>query len=282
MSLTKPAATSDVGVVSVVPTRTVTVDDIPVSIYVTKEELLAAIVREAKKPGKTLCLGMNAHNANMAHKNPFLKRMYQNAEIVYCDGAGVMVASRLLRNPIPTRHANGDWFFEMWDFFAKHDCTIYYLGSEPGIVDTGLSMYEETRPRHTVVGVHHGYILKDKALEAQVIAEINRLKPDILFVGFGCPLQEKWIAEHMHELNVSVFYAIGASMDYVVGRKPRCPVWLGNLGCEWIFRLFCEPKRLYHRYLVGNPWFITRVVLKQAAKAFKMTFMPGFAPAREN
>lgn len=244
------------------PPHQVIIEDIPVTDYPTREALLQAIVDEAKRPGTSVCLGMNAHNANMAHKNPFLKKLYQKAEIVYCDGAGVIIASRLLGDEIPIRYANGDWFFEMWDYFAERNCTVYYLGSAPGIALKGLSMYKADRTHHTVLGVHHGYILNDPELEAQVITEINALKPDVLFVGFGCPLQEEWIAKHQHELNVGLCYAIGASMDYVVGVKPRPPEWLGNLGGEWLFRLFSEPKRLYHRYLVGNPWYLYRVMLQ--------------------
>jgi len=246
----------------------VIIEDIPVTDYPTREALLQAIVDEAKKPGVSVCLGMNAHNANMAFKHPFLKKLYQKAEIVYCDGAGVILASQLLGSKIPVRYANGDWFFEMWDFFAEQGCTSYYLGSAPGIALKGLSMYKATQPNHTVLGVHHGYVLNNPELEAKVIAEINALKPDILFVGFGCPLQEQWIAEHLHELNVGLCYAIGASMDYVVGIKPRPPEWLGNLGGEWIFRLYSEPKRLYHRYLVGNPWYLLRVAFQAIAERF--------------
>jgi len=239
----------------------ITIDGIPVAAFANRHDFLARLVYEAKQPGVSVCLGLNAHNANMAHKFGFLKTLYQQAQLVYCDGAGVLLANNLLKGPIPVRLANGDWFFEMWDTLGDHGCTMYYLGSEPGIVDQGLAMYAQHRPQHTVVGTHHGYILNDAALEAEVIAEINRLKPDVLFVGFGCPLQERWIAEHLDQLNVSLVYAIGASMDYVVGRKPRCPEWLGNLGGEWLFRLFSEPKRLYQRYLVGNPWFLARVML---------------------
>lgn len=260
--------------------RQVLIEDIPVTDYSTREDLLQAIVNEAKQPGTSVCLGMNAHNANMAYKNKFLKTLYQRAEIVYCDGAGVILASRLLGDEIPIRYANGDWFFEMWDYFAAQNCTTYYLGSAPGIALKGFSMYKATRRnQHSVLGVHHGYILDDPELEAQVIAEINALKPDVLFVGFGCPLQEQWIADHLHELNVGLCYAIGASMDYVVGVKPRPPEWLGNLGGEWLFRLFCEPKRLYHRYLVGNPWFLGRVALTALGQRLESKRKGALTPA---
>jgi N-acetylglucosaminyldiphosphoundecaprenol N-acetyl-beta-D-mannosaminyltransferase len=264
-----PAALKAIGYPVSPQPHQVVIEEIPVTDYPTREALLQAVVDEAKRPGTSVCLGMNAHNANMAYKNRFLKKLYQQAQIVYCDGAGVILASRLLGDEIPVRYANGDWFFEMWDYFAAQNCTSYYLGSAPGIALKGLSMYEATRNQHNILGVHHGYILNDPELEAQVIAEINALKPDVLFVGFGCPLQEKWIVEHIHELNVGLCYAIGASMDYVVGVKPRPPEWMGNIGGEWLFRLFCEPKRLYHRYLVGNPWFLGRVALSALGQKLK-------------
>lgn len=241
----------------------VLIEGIPVDPFKDKEYFLKRLAYEAKKPKKSLFFPINVHSANMSQKNSRLKQLFLKADTVYCDGAGIALASKLLgKGIIPKRFANGDWLFEMFDFLHEQNCTMYYLGGEPGIVEKGLSLYTTDRENHSLIGIHHGFILRDKTLEHNVIQEINRLKPDILFVGLGCPLEQYWIDEHFQTLDVGVFYPIGASMDYITGKIPRCPVWLGDLGLEWLFRFAAEPKRLYHRYLVGNPWFLSRIIFE--------------------
>ena len=84
----------------------------------------------------------------------------------------------------------------------------------------------------------------------------------ILLVGLGTPLQEKWIARNFDELDVPVVWAVGALMDYVAGKMPRAPRWMLDHGLEWLFRFLVEPRRMFRRYIIGNPVFILRV-LKQ-------------------
>lgn len=239
----------------------VTVDNIPVDAFVTRDDLFKRLIYEVKKPEKALFFALNVHNANMSAKHPPLKSLFHQADVVYCDGAGIKLGAAIQnQGRIPQRYANADWLFTMFDYLAEHGCTIYYLGGEPHVVEKGVALYTATRPQHNIVGFHHGYILEDPAQEQRVMDDINRLKPDVLFVGFGCPLQEFWIAKHMAQLDVRLFYPIGASFDYITGKTPRCPVWLGNLGLEWLFRLTAEPKRLFQRYIFGNPEFLLRLI----------------------
>lgn len=258
--------------VDIFPER-ILIDGIKVDAFKNRTSLLERLVQEAKKPGKCRFYNLNVHIANMAHKHPKLKNIFKTADVVYCDGSGIALASRIIGDGIiPKRFANADWLFEMLDFFAQNQCTVYYLGNAPGILDKALSPYTLRNPKHSIVGWHHGHILNDEQLEARVIDEINRVRPDILFVGFGCPLQEFWIEKHFEKLNVGLFYPNGAAMDYQAGKIPRCPVWLGDLGLEWLFRLAIEPKRLAHRYLIGNPWFFYRILIQSFQKRISDPF----------
>ena len=82
----------------------------------------------------------------------------------------------------------------------------------------------------------------------------------VLFIGMGTPTQEKWIAAHRGELEVPVVWAVGALFDFVAGVQPRGPRWMLDNGLEWLYRLCSDPRRLWHRYLIGNPLFLARVI----------------------
>ena len=262
----------------------VQVDGLPVDAFADREALLKRLVYEVKKPGKALFFALNVHNANMCVKHPGLKTLFENADVLYCDGAGIRFASLLQQRQglIPKRYANADWLFTMFDHLAENDCSLYYLGGEASVVKKGVRMYEESCLNSNIVGYHHGYILDNPELERWVIEDINRKKPDVLFVGLGCPLQEFWIEKYKDVLDVKLFYPIGASMDYITGKLPRCPVWLGDFGFEWLFRLAVEPRRLFRRYIVGNPTFLFRVLkrnyIEEPVASFQTLFQPQSVP----
>lgn len=92
--------------------------------------------------------------------------------------------------------------------------------------------------------------------DAQAVEAINRANPDVLWVGLGAPKQDFWMAEHRGRLNVPVIVAVGAAFDFLAGTKPQAPRWMQRAGLEWLFRLCCEPRRLWKRYLIGNTKFI--------------------------
>lgn len=246
------------------PVQTAWIEDVGVDAIASLTSLFARLAKEARKPDKSIFAALNVHIANIAFENPALRDFLKRSDVVYCDGAGIVLASRILGTPLPCRFTAADWLFELWAYLSEQGLTTYYLGGEPGIAEKALAQFEERMPQHTVVGVHHGYITQDPALERQVIEQINALKPDVLFVGFGCPLQEFWIERHKNELNVSVFYPIGATLDYLTHKVPRCPIWMGNSGLEWLFRFCVEPRRLFKRYILGNPWFLSRILWQRA------------------
>jgi N-acetylglucosaminyldiphosphoundecaprenol N-acetyl-beta-D-mannosaminyltransferase len=112
------------------------------------------------------------------------------------------------------------------------------------------------------VAARHGFFQKSGPENEQVIVAINTFKPHLLIVGFGMPLQEAWIQANMNQIDARVIMPLGACLDFYTGRVPRGPAWLTNHGFEWLARLLTEPRRLWKRYLIGNPLFLYRV-LKQ-------------------
>lgn len=242
----------------------VDVEGIPVSAFPNAESLFERLVRESVGPEQRVVQYLNIHVANMAAQYADLRQLLQASDLVYCDGAGIVWGSRLLGTPLPVRLTAADWFVPMVDYLSRHGRRIYLLGGAPGVAESALARLDQQVPGHQVVGCHHGYILDDSELETRVIEEINAKRPHVLIVGFGTPLQERWIARNRHRLDVPMLYAIGAVMDFVSERVSRCPAWMGQAGMEWLYRLYTEPGRLGARYLLGNPWFLTRMVLCRA------------------
>src|SRR5207245_5425130 len=98
--------------------------------------------------------------------------------------------------------------------------------------------------------------------EAAEIGRINRAGPDIVFVGLGCPKQERWMAAHRDRLAAPVLVGVGAAFDFHTGRVRQAPRWMMKAGLEWVFRLSQEPRRLWRRYLVYNTLFAFHVTLE--------------------
>ena len=224
-------------------------------------ELIATIVSHK---WKALILHMNVYGMNLAFEQSWLQDFFNNAQIVFCDGAGVKLGARIQGNYIPERITYADWMWQVSEFAAAKGFSLYFLGALPGVAQKAASKLQEKYPRLQIVGTHHGYFdmqinsLENKAL----VDEINQLQPNILVLGFGMPLQERWLCENWNQLNVNIALTGGAVFDYISGDLNRAPGWMTNNGFEWMGRLLIEPRRLWRRYLVGNPLFLWRV-LKQ-------------------
>ena len=132
----------------------------------------------------------------------------------------------------------------------------------PGIAQKAAEQLKKRRPDLNVAGLHHGYF--DRASESQenekVLEEINVAAPDILVLGFGMPLQERWLMQNWERIDARVALTGGAVFDYVSGELRRGPKILTDNGFEWLARVLIEPERLWRRYVVGNPLFLLRVV----------------------
>lgn len=118
-------------------------------------------------------------------------------------------------------------------------------------------------PQFQVVGTHDGYF--DKSVDSQenqmVIEKINKVRPNILLVGFGMPVQEYWLQENWEKIDTNIALTGGAVFDYLSGELRRAPRWMTDHGLEWLGRLIIEPRRLWKRYIIGLPLFFLRVLL---------------------
>jgi len=133
----------------------------------------------------------------------------------------------------------------------------YFYGATPEVLERLESRLKNQFPDVKIVGSFSpGFSKQCQDESPEVLQEINRLQPDILWVGLGSPKQDFWMYRHRDKLEVPVMVGVGAAFDFLAGTKPQAPVWMRGIGLEWFFRFCCEPKRLWKRYLIGNSRFI--------------------------
>jgi N-acetylglucosaminyldiphosphoundecaprenol N-acetyl-beta-D-mannosaminyltransferase len=230
----------------------------------TVEDLHAEIERLVRMRRRGLVLNVNAHCLNLCYEDDALRAFFNGAEVVFCDGAGVMLAAWVLGGRIPERITYADWAWRLAAFAAAEGFSLFFLGARPGVAQAAAERLKERHPNLKIAGCRHGYF--DHAAGSPhsevVVEEINAAAADILLVGLGMPLQERWLMENRHGLDVGAALTGGAVFDYISGRLDRGPRLFTRHGFEWLARLLVEPSRLWRRYLLGNPLFILRV-LKQ-------------------
>ena len=223
-------------------------------------ELLRTLTRWAADDQTRRVMYVNAHVVNQSHGLPELGRALRAADLVYCDGYGVRLAARALDLEIPHRMTGADWIWGLATLCELSGSSIYLLGSEPPIAREASARLRRWYPRLEIAGAHHGYFELDSPHNERVIEDINAARPDIVLVGMGTPKQELWVDRYADRLDGAVVWTVGALFDYVSGHTPRAPRWLADNGLEWIFRLAIEPRRMWRRYLLGNPAFLGKVL----------------------
>jgi len=241
--------------------------DIPVELA-QPAEMLRTITQWAGSGRPHRVMYVNAHVVNESRALPELRQALESADLVYCDGYGVRLAARALDVAVPHRMTGADWVWGLAALCEAAGHSIYLLGSEPGVALEAAGRLRRSYPELRVAGAHHGYFELDSPHGARVVEDINAAGTDIVLVGMGTPKQELWVERHAGELDVDVLWTVGALLDYMAGRVPRAPRWLADHGLEWIFRLAMEPQRMWRRYLLGNPIFLSRVMHeRQRARA---------------
>ena len=232
-----------------------------------RKDLVDYAVQAAVSKNRVVIANVNVHALNLACELPYLRKFFNSAEIVFCDGFGVALATRLLGQTPPKRLTPPDWVPELARAAQTRNLSLYLLGSRVGVADEAAQRLLLQFPGLRIAGTHHGYFDKthSSAESEAVVDAINAARPDILLVGFGMPLQERWMMENRGRLQVNVAIPVGALFDYLAGEVPRAPRWMTDHGLEWLGRLVVEPRRLWRRYLIGNPIFLWRVLKQRAA-----------------
>jgi N-acetylglucosaminyldiphosphoundecaprenol N-acetyl-beta-D-mannosaminyltransferase len=194
-----------------------------------------------------------------AQKNPEFMQILNESTLTVPDGIGIIYGSKFTKNPIKDRVAGYDLVQGVFDLMKDTDKTVYFFGGAPGVTDAAKTEMEKKHKGLKVVGTANGYF--DEKREQEIISEINEKKPDLLLVGIGFPKQEKWIHNHINELNgVKAAIGVGGSFDVMSGRTKRAPEIFQKLGLEWFYRLITQPTRAGR--MLQLPIFMLTVMLK--------------------
>ncbi|MBL8180411.1 MAG: WecB/TagA/CpsF family glycosyltransferase [Blastocatellia bacterium] len=222
---------------------------------VTLESVIERCVKLSDKGGGYVCFS-TVHMVMEGHDDASFARIVNSADIVVPDGMPlVWVQKRTGRREAERVRAN-DLMTELCLYAEANGRSVGFYGAAPEVIDDIKKRIEREMPN---LKVAYAYSPPYRALtdeeDSEVTDEINRTKPDFLFVGLGCPKQERWMNAHRDRLS-TVSLGVGASFDFFAGNVRECPPWIGRLGLEWLYRLTQEPKRLWRRYLILNPRFM--------------------------
>ncbi len=217
-----------------------------------QQETLLEIERLIRAGGISMMTVVNASKIVLADKDEELRNIINSSEIVTADGMSVVWASRLLGQGLKERVTGIDTFESLLALAAEKGFSIYLLGARPQVVELLSQKLKERFPALKIVGSRDGYF----STSDEVVADIRRARPDILFVAMGSPRQEKWLAANLERLQVPFSIGVGGSFDHIAGFQSRAPLWMQKAGLEWLYRLISEPRRLWKRYILGNPHFL--------------------------
>ena len=191
-----------------------------------------------------------------AQKDSELMTILRNSDMVVPDGIGVVWASKYSQVPLRERVAGYDLTQRLFKELAGTEESFYFFGGGKGVAIKGAEKMQEMYPDLKIVGIENGYF--DETIEKKIIDDIKKKSPSILLVGLGAPKQEKWIYEHLSQLNIKVAIGVGGSFDVMAGTVKRAPKLFQKLGLEWFYRLVSQPTRW--RRMMQLPVFVLHVL----------------------
>ena len=201
---------------------------------------------------------LNAHCVNLAAKQPEYRQALAEADAILPDGSGVALAARLKRTPLAANLNGTDLVPALCRRLAASGRSVFLLGGRPGIAEGAAQALVEACPGLRVAGTRHGYFAPEE--EDRVVAEVGASGADVVLVAFGVPAQDTWLHRVRPRLSAPLTLGVGGLFDFLSGRIPRAPASLRRLGLEWTYRLYQEPRRMWRRYILGNPAFAARAV----------------------
>jgi N-acetylglucosaminyldiphosphoundecaprenol N-acetyl-beta-D-mannosaminyltransferase len=201
----------------------------------------------------------NVHSLVTASGDRAFHEALRGAGRVTADGAPLVVAGRLLGEAVGPRVTGWDLYVTTMARLDQRRGTAYFLGSTPSVLARIESRAAREYPNVRVLSRSPPFGDWSASDEDAIVAEINRARPDVVWVGMSAPRQEKWAARCAARLDTNAVAGIGAVFDFYACTVPRAPRLLRRAGLEWLYRLWREPRRLWRRYFISGPAFVALV-----------------------
>lgn len=229
---------------------------------------IAEVIREiqawiaGRKMGRFIAVA-NTHVVMEAQQDSSFKKLINSADLCVPDGMPLIWCGRLKGHSLARRVYGPELMLTFCRETSAKGYRHFLYGGAPEVTAELMKQLEQSCPGIFFAGAYSPpFRPLTREEDDEVVERINRAKPDVLWVGLGCPKQERWIHEHRERLTVPVMLAVGQAFDLLSGRKKPAPAWMGEHGLEWLFRLLQEPRRLWRRYLVYNTKFIYSMSLE--------------------
>ena len=174
----------------------------------------------------------------------------KKADFVTADGMPIVLLSRILRRPLPSRVTGADMVPAICRRCAEEGLSVYVLGGDEDAVGEAFEKLKDGSCELRVAGIDPAFVKLDED-QPEIVERINAARPDILFVALGNPKQELWMGRNAAKLEVGAMIGIGGTFNFIAGRVKRAPRWMQKCGLEWIYRIIQEPGRLWRRYAYG-------------------------------
>lgn len=199
---------------------------------------------------------------SLYHSDPEFRKMIAATDIVDVDGQPLVLATHLIcRAPLRERVATTDLILDASRVAAEQGLRFYFLGARPGVAAAAAANLTARYPGLQIVGCRDGYFSQDE--EEAICADVVAARTDVLWLGLGSPLQDRFAARNRDRLaGLAWIRTCGGLFDYYSGDQPRAPWLMQVLGLEWLFRSLREPRRLGLRYLTTNPRALYHIITK--------------------
>jgi N-acetylglucosaminyldiphosphoundecaprenol N-acetyl-beta-D-mannosaminyltransferase len=210
----------------------------------------------AKERGRYISV-TNATSLAISRRRNAFKEAVNSSSFSVPDGISLVLLAKLYGFSLKKRVYGPELMLEFLKIAEEKGYSNFFYGYNPENLGLLIHSLRKRFPRLKIAGscasIFGAKITSQE--DNSIIEAINAVNPDMLWVGLGCPQQEFWMHEHHDKVNVPVMAGVGAAFDFLAGIKPQAPKWVRNNGFEWLFRLTCEPRRLWRRYLVDGSGF---------------------------
>lgn len=242
--------------------RSIDILGVPISV-VNMSSAVDSICRWIEAGDNRYVCATDMHSVMQAQVNPEHMTALSKAAMVVPDGMPIVWVSRTRGEATIERVSGPDLMLPVCRMAAQNGWRQYFYGGAEGVAEAVGQNLARRFPGTVIAGTQCPPFRELSAFETEAaIDEIVASKPDVIWVGLGCPKQEIWMSRNIERLNGAVAIGVGAAFDFHSGRIPRAPAWMRKIGLEWLFRLSSEPGRLWRRYLLMGPRFIMKAAME--------------------